>query len=106
MEVQSLRISKTCVKVVLVVQVSYVGSISGASSGIGNETARVLALRGVHVVMGVRNIAAAKEVQGTIIKENPSAKINAMELDLSSMASVRKFAADFNSSGLPLNILM
>lgn len=70
------------------------------------ETARVLALRGVHVVMGVRNMAAGREVQGTIVKENPAAKLNAMELDLSSMASVRKFAADYNSSGLPLNILM
>ncbi|PON44175.1 Short-chain dehydrogenase/reductase [Trema orientale] len=80
--------------------------VTGASSGIGFETARVLALRGVHVVMAVRNLASGKDVQGTIIKENPSAKINAMELDVSSIASVRKFAADFNSSGLPLNILI
>lgn len=56
--------------------------------------------------MGVRNMAAGREVQGIINNENPAAKINAMELDLSSMASVRKFAADYNSSGLPLNILM
>ncbi|KAM6555806.1 hypothetical protein CsatB_002825 [Cannabis sativa] len=80
--------------------------VTGASSGIGFETARVLALRGVHVVMAVRNRAAGNEVQGTIIKENPCAKVNAMELDLSSIASVRKFATEFNSSGLPLNILM
>ncbi|KAL5567964.1 hypothetical protein UlMin_024539 [Ulmus minor] len=80
--------------------------VTGASSGIGMETARVLALRGVHVVMGVRNKEAGKEVQGMIVKENPSARINAMELDLSSMASVRKFAADFDSTGLPLNILI
>ncbi|XP_024025401.1 short-chain dehydrogenase TIC 32, chloroplastic [Morus notabilis] len=80
--------------------------VTGASSGIGFETARVLALRGVNVVMGVRNIEAGKDVKGIIIKESPSAKINAMELDLSSMASVRKFAADFSSSGLPLNILI
>ena len=79
---------------------------SGTSSGIGTETARVLALRGVHVVMGVRNMTAGREVKETIVKQNPNAKIDAMELDLSSMASVRKFAADFKSSGLPLNILM
>ncbi|KAF3432960.1 hypothetical protein FNV43_RR24062 [Rhamnella rubrinervis] len=80
--------------------------VTGASSGIGMETARVLALRGVNVVMGVRNMAAGREVQGIILNANPAAKINPMELDLSSMASVRKFAAEYNSSGLPLNILI
>ncbi|KAL4326370.1 hypothetical protein GQ457_11G032690 [Hibiscus cannabinus] len=80
--------------------------VTGASSGIGAETARVLALRGVHVVMGVRNMTAGREVKEAIAKRNPDAKIDAMELDLSSMVSVRKFAADFVSSGLPLNILV
>ncbi|XP_039063194.1 short-chain dehydrogenase TIC 32, chloroplastic-like [Hibiscus syriacus] len=80
--------------------------VTGASSGIGAETARVLALRGVHVVMGVKNMSAGREVKETIAKRNPDAKIDAMELDLSSTASVRKFAADFVSSGLPLNILI
>ncbi|OMO71782.1 Short-chain dehydrogenase/reductase SDR [Corchorus olitorius] len=80
--------------------------VTGASSGIGTETARVLALRGVHVVMGVRNMNAGREVKETIVKQNPNAKVDAMALDLSSLASVRKFAADFKSSGLPLNILI
>ncbi|KAK5811884.1 hypothetical protein PVK06_027266 [Gossypium arboreum] len=80
--------------------------LTRASSGIGTETARVLALRGVHVVMAVKNMTAGREVKDTIAKRNPNAKIDAMELDLSSLASVRKFAADFISSGLPLNILM
>ncbi|XP_062149767.1 short-chain dehydrogenase TIC 32, chloroplastic-like [Alnus glutinosa] len=80
--------------------------VTGASSGIGTETTRVLALRGAHVVMGVRNMAAGEDVKKAIVKEIPSAKVDAMELDLSSMASVRKFASDFNSSGLPLNILI
>ncbi|GFY84178.1 NAD(P)-binding Rossmann-fold superfamily protein [Actinidia rufa] len=80
--------------------------VTGASSGIGTETARVLALRGAHVIMGVRNMAAGKEVKEAIVKEIPAAKIDAMELDLSSMASVRKFAAVFSSSHLPLNLLI
>ncbi|KAK6117628.1 hypothetical protein DH2020_048643 [Rehmannia glutinosa] len=73
--------------------------VTGASSGIGSETARVLALRGVHVVMGIRNMAAGNKIKETIIKEIPKAKVDAMELDLSSLASVRKFASDFTSSG-------
>ncbi|KAM0041354.1 putative very-long-chain 3-oxoacyl-CoA reductase [Helianthus debilis subsp. tardiflorus] len=80
--------------------------VTGGSSGIGRETARVLALRGAHVVMGVRNVAAGKQVQEAIIKEIPTAKVDAMELDLSSMASVRKFASEFNSSGRSLNLLI
>ncbi|XP_057988724.1 short-chain dehydrogenase TIC 32, chloroplastic-like isoform X2 [Hevea brasiliensis] len=80
--------------------------VTGASGGIGFETARVLALRGVHVIMGVRIMEAGREVKESIIKENPCAKVHAMELDLSSLASVRKFAADFKSLDLPLNILI
>ncbi|XP_048136217.1 short-chain dehydrogenase TIC 32, chloroplastic-like isoform X1 [Rhodamnia argentea] len=80
--------------------------VTGASSGIGMETARVLALRGVHVIMAVRNVDAGRGVKEAILKELPSAKIDVMELDLSSMASVRKFALDYQSSALPLNLLI
>lgn len=80
--------------------------IAGASSGIGTDTARVLALRGVHVVMAVRNLSAGRDVKEAIVKEIPSCKVDVMELDLSSLASVRKFASEFISLDLPLNILM
>ncbi|RDX72512.1 Short-chain dehydrogenase TIC 32, chloroplastic, partial [Mucuna pruriens] len=80
--------------------------VTGASSGIGAETARVLALRGVHVIMGVIDMIGAENVKEAILKEIPTAKVDVMELDLSSMASVRNFASKFNSSDLPLNILI
>ncbi|KAL7585582.1 short-chain dehydrogenase TIC 32, chloroplastic [Lactuca sativa] len=80
--------------------------VTGASSGLGTETARVLALRGVHVVMAVRNTSAGREVKEAILKQIPSAKLDTMELDLSSLASVNNFASDFKSSGLPLNLLI
>ncbi|KAG5007116.1 hypothetical protein JHK85_025658 [Glycine max] len=59
------------------------------------QTARVLALRGVHVIMAARDVIAAKAVKEAILKEIPTAKVDAMELDLSSMTSVRKFALDY-----------
>ncbi|MCL7038040.1 hypothetical protein MKW94_029771 [Papaver nudicaule] len=80
--------------------------ITGASSGIGIETARILAMRGVHVVMAVRNTAAGSAVKNGILKENPNAKVDVMELDLSSLASVRDFTSEFKSKNLPLNILV
>ncbi|KAK2998155.1 hypothetical protein RJ639_026160, partial [Escallonia herrerae] len=77
-----------------------------ASSGIGAETTRVLALNGVHTVMAVRNLDAGKKVKDSILKDIPNAKIDVMELDLSAMESVRNFASEYKSSGLPLNLLM
>lgn len=49
---------------------------------------------------------AAKDVKDTILKDIPSAKVDSIELDLSSLDSVKKFASEFNSSGRPLNILI
>ncbi|XP_027923425.1 short-chain dehydrogenase TIC 32, chloroplastic-like isoform X1 [Vigna unguiculata] len=80
--------------------------VTGASSGLGAETARVLALRGVHVIMGVIEMIDAYNVKESILKQIPTAKVDVMKLDLSSMASVYHFAAEFNSTSLPLNILI
>ncbi|XP_048496946.1 short-chain dehydrogenase TIC 32, chloroplastic isoform X2 [Beta vulgaris subsp. vulgaris] len=80
--------------------------VTGASSGLGAETTRVLALRGVHVFMAVRNMAAGRDIRAKILDENPSAKVDIMELDLSSMASIRKFASDYKSLNYPLNLLI
>ncbi|KAK1409035.1 hypothetical protein QVD17_41294 [Tagetes erecta] len=80
--------------------------VTGATSGIGLETARVLALRGVHVVMPVRNLESGEKVKESIGEKVPNAKLDVMELDVSSMESVRKFAAEYCSKGLPLNILI
>ncbi|CAL4923676.1 unnamed protein product [Urochloa decumbens] len=83
-----------------------VAVITGASSGIGLETARVLALRGVHVVMAVRNVSAGLAAKEAIVAKIPGARIDVLELDLSSMASVRRFASEFDSLNLLLNILI
>ncbi|CAI0476201.1 unnamed protein product [Linum tenue] len=80
--------------------------VTGATSGIGVDTTRVLALRGAHVVMAVRNVEAGKKLKESILNEIPSAKIDVMQLELSSMASVRKFASEYIASCLPLNILI
>jgi WW domain-containing oxidoreductase len=79
---------------------------AGATSGIGLETARVLALRGVRVVMAVRNVSAGLMAKDAIVAKTPDARIDVLELDLSSIASVRRFASEFDSLKLPLNILM
>ncbi|XP_057519548.1 short-chain dehydrogenase TIC 32 B, chloroplastic-like [Amaranthus tricolor] len=80
--------------------------ITGATSGIGAETARVLAKKGVRIVIAARNMKKAAEVKEAIIKETPSAHIIILEIDLSSLASVTRFSSQFLSLHLPLNILI
>ncbi|CAM8971056.1 unnamed protein product [Rhodiola kirilowii] len=80
--------------------------VTGGSRGIGAETARVLALRGAHVVLGVRNTASGQNTKETIMKQIPTAKVDVIELDLSSMSSVKEFVSQFKSTGLLLNLLI
>lgn len=80
--------------------------VTGATSGIGKECARVLAKRGAHVVLAVRNVQLGETVCEEIHKETPAARLDGMHLDLNSLTSVREFAANFKSRNLPLNILL
>eukprot|EP00245_Coleochaete_scutata_P004991 TRINITY_DN18157_c0_g1_i1.p1 TRINITY_DN18157_c0_g1~~TRINITY_DN18157_c0_g1_i1.p1 ORF type:complete len:314 (+),score=50.10 TRINITY_DN18157_c0_g1_i1:394-1335(+) len=83
-----------------------VAIVTGGNSGIGAETVRVLALRGAHVIMGCRNLAAGETVKASVIKAIPSAKVEVMELDLASLASVRAFTNAYKAKNYPLNILI
>lgn len=80
--------------------------VTGGTSGIGTETVRVLALRGARVIMPARNMESGHRVKEAILKDNPNAKVDVMELDLSSLNSVRRFSASFKSLNQPLNILI
>jgi retinol dehydrogenase-12 len=68
--------------------------ITGASSGIGLETARAIAGQGARVVMVVRSEkrgeAAIANIRGTV----PDAKLELVLADLYSMADVRKAATE------------
>ncbi|XP_051148903.1 short-chain dehydrogenase TIC 32 B, chloroplastic-like [Andrographis paniculata] len=80
--------------------------ITGGASGIGLETARVLALRNVHVIIGARNMEAAGEAKDHILQHNSSARVDVLKLDLASLKSIRDFAHSFMALNLPLNILI
>ncbi|KAJ9540381.1 hypothetical protein OSB04_026887 [Centaurea solstitialis] len=80
--------------------------ITGGASGIGLETSRVLAERGAHVIIAARNMEAANEAKQLILNHNQNAKIDVLQLDLSSLKSVKAFADSFKALNLPLNILI
>ncbi|KAI5329250.1 hypothetical protein L3X38_028647 [Prunus dulcis] len=80
--------------------------ITGATSGIGAETARVLAKRGARLVLPARSLKAAEDAKARIVSEFPDSEIIIMALDLSSLTSVRNFVSEFESLQLPLNLLI
>ncbi|XP_013625743.1 short-chain dehydrogenase TIC 32 B, chloroplastic-like isoform X2 [Brassica napus] len=80
--------------------------ITGGAGGIGMETARVMAKRGVHVVIGARNIGAAENGKAEILRQNTNARVTLLHLDLSSVKSIRAFVRDFHALHLPLNLLI
>ncbi|CAH1438377.1 unnamed protein product [Lactuca virosa] len=80
--------------------------ITGGASGIGLETTRVLAMRGAHVIIAARNMKAANEAKQLLVKHNEKAKIDVLELDLSSLKSIKTFSHSFKALNLPLNILI
>ncbi len=69
--------------------------VTGANSGIGLVTSEQLAKQGGHIVMACRRLNAANEAIADIITRVPSAKLEAMVLDLGSLDSVRAFADAF-----------
>jgi retinol dehydrogenase-12 len=85
---------------------AYTAIVTGATSGIGQEVARVLAKRGARVVLAARNAEKAQKVMSLILEETPSARLEFIHLNLASLKSVRVFAAEFLSRDLPLNILV
>jgi len=76
--------------------------VTGANSGLGVETARVLAAAGAEVVLAVRSPASAEPLAETIIKAGGKARIG--QLNLSDLRSVEAFAAA--EVGQPLHLLI
>lgn len=67
--------------------------ITGANSGLGFEAARNLAARGARVILACRAEAAAERASSAIRVESPQADVRVGLLDVSSLQSVRRFAA-------------
>jgi NAD(P)-dependent dehydrogenase (short-subunit alcohol dehydrogenase family) len=68
--------------------------ITGGTGGLGLETARVLATRGATVVLAGRDPAKLGKASGGLVAAQPGASVQTAEVDLASLESVRKAAAE------------
>ena len=78
--------------------------ITGASSGIGLETARVLAARGARLILGCRDPGRAHRAVLRIRDAAPGAEVRVVPLDLASLDSVRAAAARIGPARIDLLI--
>lgn len=66
--------------------------ITGANSGLGLETAKVMAGHGATVVMACRSLDKAEAAKQQILAAHPDATLDVRKLDLADLASIRAFA--------------
>ena len=79
--------------------------VTGGTSGLGAETARVLASIGARVTVTGRDRSRGETVAAALSHpDGPPARF--ARLDLGSLSSVREFAARYCASGMPLHILV
>jgi NAD(P)-dependent dehydrogenase (short-subunit alcohol dehydrogenase family) len=76
---------------------------TGASSGIGVETARALASAGASVTLAVRDTAAGERTATSLRASTGNSDIRVTNLDLADLASVHSFAETWSG---PLHLLI
>jgi len=80
--------------------------VTGANTGIGFETAAALAAKNATVVLACRNRQKAEDAMEKIRERTPNSKLEFIELDLASLASVERFAETFRASHDRLDLLI
>jgi NAD(P)-dependent dehydrogenase (short-subunit alcohol dehydrogenase family) len=80
--------------------------VTGSTSGIGKQAARVLAKKNGTVILAVRNVNKGQGVADEMRQEYALADVSVRELDLASLASVRAFAGGINQDYDRLDVLI
>ena len=80
--------------------------ITGGNTGIGKATAIALARMGAQVTITSRSPEKGEAALADIRQQSGSDKVDCMRLDLASLASVRRFAAEFLTTHPRLDVLI
>ncbi|MBB6146435.1 NAD(P)-dependent dehydrogenase (short-subunit alcohol dehydrogenase family) [Silvibacterium bohemicum] len=80
--------------------------VTGATGGIGYETALALAMAGAEVIVAARNPQKGRDALARIAGHRPAGKVRFEEIDLASLASVSAFAERILAENRPLDLLI
>jgi NAD(P)-dependent dehydrogenase (short-subunit alcohol dehydrogenase family) len=80
--------------------------VTGANTGLGFETAQVLAARGASVVLAVRDIEKGKRAAARIAGTAPGANVTVQHLDLTSLDSIRAAAGELRATYPRIDLLV
>jgi len=80
--------------------------VTGATLGIGRESALGLARMGAHIVIAGRDEARTRETAAAIAAQSGNAQVDFLVADLSSQAEVRRLAREFRDRYPRLDVLL
>ena len=80
--------------------------VTGATAGLGIETARALAAHGAAVTLTARDLIRGEQVAQTIRDSTGNVAVDVMQLDLASLDSVRRFADTYLEQHMRLDMLI
>jgi NAD(P)-dependent dehydrogenase (short-subunit alcohol dehydrogenase family) len=80
--------------------------VTGANTGLGLETAQVLAARGASVVLAVRDIEKGKHAAARIAATAPGANVMVQPLDLTSLDSIHAAADELRAKHPRIDLLI
>lgn len=80
--------------------------VTGANSGIGFETTRILASRNATVIMACRNMKRGNAAMDKILEEYPKASLDLLELDLETSSGIDQFIDEFKIKYDELDVLI
>ena len=87
-------------------QTGRIAIVTGSNTGLGYDTARVLAERGARVVLAVRDVDKGKAAVARMLGEIPRADVVVQPLDLGSLQSVRTAAEELRTAYPRIDLLI
>jgi NAD(P)-dependent dehydrogenase (short-subunit alcohol dehydrogenase family) len=83
-----------------------VAIVTGANTGIGYGAAAVLADKGAHTVLAVRNLEKGNDAASRIRAASPNAEVTVQQLDLTSLENIREAADELRATFPRIDLLI